>query len=172
MEGSKLGGPWNVPCLMAFGMFHAWWPLTWIQCLVALKMNLMLGGQWGSILFGGQWKVPSLVALGMFHAWVPLEGEGKTSFSPLSTFYLIRFYLNLFSIDFKELFYHYLDYYFTSFFLFPWPINYNHAFWGTKFCTHAFLSWFWSNFFFPWIQGLEHDYVLWAWSRTNEWKIA
>jgi hypothetical protein len=50
MKGSKLGDPWNVPCL------------------VALEMNPMLGSQWGSILLGGQWKVPSLVALGMFHA--------------------------------------------------------------------------------------------------------
>jgi hypothetical protein len=31
---------------------------------VALEMNLMLGGQWGSILLGGQWKVASLVAFG------------------------------------------------------------------------------------------------------------
>jgi hypothetical protein len=46
MEGSKLDGFWNVPCL------------------VALEMNLMLGGQWGSILLGGQWKVASLVAFG------------------------------------------------------------------------------------------------------------
>jgi hypothetical protein len=113
---SMFGGPWNVPCLMAFGMFHAWWPLKRIQCLVALEMNPMLGGQWGSILFGGQWKVPSLVALGMFHAWVPLEGEGKTSFSPPSTFYPIRFYLNLFSIDFRELFYHYSRLLFHIFF--------------------------------------------------------
>jgi hypothetical protein len=27
MERSKLGGHWNVPCLVAIGMFHAWWPL-------------------------------------------------------------------------------------------------------------------------------------------------
>jgi hypothetical protein len=88
MEGSKLGGPCNVPCL------------------VALEMNPMLGGQWGSILLGGQWKVLSLVALGMFHVWLPLEGEGEISFSPLFTFYPIRFYLNLFAIDFKVLLYH------------------------------------------------------------------
>jgi hypothetical protein len=47
-----------------------------------------------------------LVALRMFHVWLPLEGEGKTSFSPPSTFHPIRFYLNLFSIDLKVLFYH------------------------------------------------------------------
>jgi hypothetical protein len=88
MEGSKLGGPCNVPCL------------------VAIEMNPMLGDQWGSILFSGQWKVLSLVAFGMFHVWLPLEREREVSFSPPSTFYPIRFYLNLSSIDFRVLFYH------------------------------------------------------------------
>jgi len=55
MEGSKLGGPWKIPSL------------------VALEMNPMLGNQWGSILLGDQWKVLILVALGMFYAWLPLE---------------------------------------------------------------------------------------------------
>jgi hypothetical protein len=82
MEGSKLGGPWNVPCF------------------VVLEMNPMFGGQWGSILFGGQSKVPSLAALGMFHASLPLEGEGEASFSPPSIFHAIKIYLNFFSIDF------------------------------------------------------------------------
>jgi hypothetical protein len=27
MEGSKLGGQWNVPSLVANGMFQAWWPM-------------------------------------------------------------------------------------------------------------------------------------------------
>jgi hypothetical protein len=69
-------------------------------------MNPMLGGQWGSILFSGQWNVPSLVALGMFDAWLLWEGKGETSFSPPSTFHPIRFYLNIFFINFKVLFYH------------------------------------------------------------------
>jgi hypothetical protein len=34
----KLGGQWNVPCLVAIGMFQAWWPL-------------------GRSKLGGQWKV-------------------------------------------------------------------------------------------------------------------
>jgi len=34
----KLGGQWNVPNLVAIGMFHACWPL-------------------GCSMFGGQWKV-------------------------------------------------------------------------------------------------------------------
>jgi hypothetical protein len=57
MEGSKLGRPWNVPCLVAF------------------EMNPMLGGQWKNILLGVQWKVLRLVALGRFQAWWPLEGS-------------------------------------------------------------------------------------------------
>jgi hypothetical protein len=58
---SKLGGQWKVPCLVANGRFHAWWPME------------------GSML-GGQWKIPCLVANGMFQAWWPMEGEGKTPF--------------------------------------------------------------------------------------------
>jgi hypothetical protein len=61
MECSKLGGQWNVPSLVANGMFQAWWPME------------------GSKL-GGQWKVPSLVANGRFHAWWPMEDEGETPF--------------------------------------------------------------------------------------------
>jgi len=45
MECSMLGGHWNVPSLVAIGMFQAWWPLE------------------GSKL-GGHWKVPSLVTIG------------------------------------------------------------------------------------------------------------
>jgi hypothetical protein len=32
----KLGGQWNVPCLVAIGMFQAWWPLE----------GSKLGGHW------------------------------------------------------------------------------------------------------------------------------
>jgi len=52
----KLGGQWNVPSLVAIGMFHARWPL---ECS----------------MLGGHWKVPSLVAIGRFQAWWPLEGS-------------------------------------------------------------------------------------------------
>jgi len=45
MEGSMLGGQWNVPSLVANGRFHAWWPM---ECS----------------MLGGQWNVPSLVAIG------------------------------------------------------------------------------------------------------------
>jgi hypothetical protein len=27
LKGSKLGGPWKVPSLVAHGRFQAWWPL-------------------------------------------------------------------------------------------------------------------------------------------------
>jgi hypothetical protein len=69
------------------GKHLAWWPME------GFKLN-------------GPWKVSNLVTFGMFHVWLPLEGEGKISFSPPSTFHPIRFYLNIFSIDFKVLFYH------------------------------------------------------------------
>jgi hypothetical protein len=42
------------PCLVANGMFHAWWPME------------------GSMLHG-QWKVPYFVTNGRFHAWWPME---------------------------------------------------------------------------------------------------
>jgi glutaredoxin len=51
---SMFGGQWKVPCLVANGRFHVWWPME------------------GSKL-GGQWKVPCLVANGMFQAWWPME---------------------------------------------------------------------------------------------------
>jgi hypothetical protein len=92
MEGSKLDGPWNVPCLEINGE---------TSCLVA----------------NGRFQC--LVALGRFQAWWPLEGKGKTSFSPPSTFHPIRFYLNLYSIDFKVLFYHGCRALFTYFLPFP-----------------------------------------------------
>jgi hypothetical protein len=64
-----------------------------------------------------------------------------------------------------------LNYYFSPFPPFPWPINWNHTFWCTKFSTHSSLSWFWLKIFsFPWIHGIAHDHILWASSRTNEWK--
>jgi hypothetical protein len=79
MEGSKISGPWNVPCLEVHGE---------------------------TSLLGTQWKVPSLVAFGMFYVWLPLEGKGEAFSSPPSIFHPIKFYLNLFSLDFMVLFYH------------------------------------------------------------------
>jgi hypothetical protein len=84
------------PNLMANGRFQAWWPLE----------SSKFGSQWGSILFGGQWKVS------MFDGpWkVPsLVTFGRKRRSIIFTFFHFprnKFYLNLFSIDFKILLYH------------------------------------------------------------------
>jgi hypothetical protein len=110
MEGSKLGG---------------------------LEMNPMLEGQWGGILLGGQWKVLSLMALGMSHVWLFLEGEGEALFSHPFTFHPIRFYLNIFSIDFKVLFYHGFKPLFHVFPSFSLLVNYNYVSQSTKFSTHS-----------------------------------
>ncbi len=62
-----------------------------------------------------------------------------------------------------------LNHYFTSFHLLPWPINYNHAYLCTQSSTHSSPSWIWLKIFsFPWIDGVVHDYVLWALNYTNE----
>jgi len=91
MECSKLGGQWNVPSLVANGMFHAWWPM---ECS----------------MLGGQWNVPCLVANGMFHAWWLMEGEGKAPFH-LFTFFPFSlqqtlFKPSIFSFDLMVLLYH------------------------------------------------------------------
>ncbi len=66
-----------------------------------------------------------------------------------------------------------LDRYFTSFLPFPWPINYNHAYWCTKSSTHSLPNWFWSKkISFPWIHGVTHGHILWASCRTCEWRTA
>jgi hypothetical protein len=104
----------------------------------------------------GSWKVPRLVANGVasclvingrFQTWWPLEGNEKTSFSPLSTFHPIRFYLNFFPLILGFYFTMVLNHYFAYFFSFPWPINYNHASQITKSSTHSSSSWFWSKIF-------------------------
>jgi hypothetical protein len=82
LEGSKLGGLWKVPSLVAFGRFQAWWPLE------------------GSKL-GGLWNVPCLIGFGRKR-----RKKKETSFSPPFIFHPTRFYLNIFSIDFRVFFYH------------------------------------------------------------------
>jgi hypothetical protein len=79
MEGSMFGGQWNVPNLVANGMFQVWCPME------------------GSML-GGHWNVPCLVAIGRSQAWWLMEGEGKTPFHlfhfPPTTFtYTFNFFL-------------------------------------------------------------------------------
>ncbi len=130
-------------------------------------------GSEGRPQIGGQWKVPSLVAFGMFHVWLLLEGKGEASFSPPSTFHPIRFYLIVFPLILGFFFTMVLDHYFAYFLHFLLSINYSHTFLSTKSSTHSLPSWFWSKiFFFSWIHGVAHDYILQASSCTNERKIA
>jgi len=69
MEGSKLGGHWKVPSLVAIGRFQTWWPLEGSKFGGHWK-DLKLGGQWKDPKLGGQWKVPSLVAIGRIQSLV------------------------------------------------------------------------------------------------------
>jgi hypothetical protein len=47
-EGSWFGGQWKIPCLVAIGMFHVWWPL---ECF----------------MFGGHWNVKEKTPFHLFH---------------------------------------------------------------------------------------------------------
>jgi hypothetical protein len=136
-------------------------------------MNPMLGGQWGSILFGGQWKVPNLVALRRFQAWWPLEWEGKASFSPPSTFHPIIFYLNIFSIDFRVLFFYGSRLLFCIFpsFSLTYKLQSHISRYKVFHTLIAKLILIKDFFSFPWIHGVVHNYVLQASSHTNEWRI-
>jgi hypothetical protein len=102
------GGHWNVPSLVAIGMFQAWWPMEGSK-------------------FGGQWKVPSLVANGRFQVWWPMEGERKTPF------HLFRFpptnllTPSIFPFRFTFLLYHGPKPLLTPFFPFLRSINYDCA---------------------------------------------
>jgi len=122
MEGFMLGGQWKVPCLVANGMFQAWWPME------------------GSML-GGQWKVPCLVASGMFQAWWPMEGEGKTPFHffhfPPTNF---TYALHFFPLDLMVLLYHGPKLLLTPFFAFLRSINYNYTLQRNKSFTPSLLT--------------------------------
>jgi len=110
--------------------------------------------------------------MGKHFAWWPSEGEGEAYFSLFFIFPFNKFYSNFFfSLILRFYFTMVLDCYFMAFF-FPWFINYSHASWCTKSSTHLSPNWFWSNFLnFTWIHGVAHDHVLWASSRTSEWRI-
>ncbi len=107
-------------------------------------------------MFGGFWKEKEKHPFTSFH------------FPPQ------QLYLSLFfSIDFKVLLYHGSRPLLTPFLLFPWPINYNHTSRCNKSSTHSLSIWFWLNFFsFPWNYGVAYDHILWASSRTREWRTA
>ncbi len=120
-------------------------------------------------------RVQCLVAFERFQTWWPLEGEGKTSFSPLLTSPPPRnfTYTFFFPLTLRFYFTMVLYHYFTPLFPFVWPINYNNASQCIKSSTHSSLSWFWSKIFsFPWIHDVVHDHVLLALNHVNEWKTA
>jgi hypothetical protein len=64
-----------------------------------------------------------------FFTWWPMEGKGE-GFFHLFPLFPQAIYLDLcfFSFDIKVLFYHGSRPLFTHFFLFLWPIHYNHIF--------------------------------------------
>ncbi len=83
--------------LVANGKFQAWWPL---ECS-------MFGGLWNeSNVWRSMGKHLSEWPMEGSNVWWPLEGEGKTSFSPPSTFHPIKILFKFFSIDFRVLLYH------------------------------------------------------------------
>jgi hypothetical protein len=96
MEGSKLGGQWKVPSLVANERFQAWWPMK----------GSKLGGQWKILMFGGSWKVLSLVTFGKRRKSILF-----TSFH----FPTNKFYLNFFQMILRFYFTMVLNRYFTSF---------------------------------------------------------
>ncbi len=113
----KFCGQWKVPCLVANGKFHAWWPM---ECSK----------------LGGQWKVPCLVANGMFHAWWPMEcsklgGHWKVKEKHLftSSIFPQHLYLHLqfFSFDLTVLLCHGPKSLLAPFFPFLRSINYDCA---------------------------------------------
>jgi len=102
------------------------------------------------LVFG---RFPCLVALKWFQCLVVLKGEGETSFSPLFTSSPNNFtWTFFFPLILRLYFTMVLNCYLMPFFLFPWPINYNHASWCTKSSTHSSSSWFWLKIFFPFLE--------------------
>ncbi len=103
------------------------------------------------------------------NVWWPLEREGKTSFSPPFIFHPIKFYLNIFFIDFKVSFYHGFRHYFVVFLPFPWSINYNHTSWGTNFFTHSSLNRFWSKIFFLFLNSWCFAWLRLTGLKPHKW---
>ncbi len=110
----------------------------------------------------------------MFQAWWPVEGEGKTPFhffpfSPQQT--LLK--PSIFSFDLMILLYHGSKPLLTPFFPFPRSINYDYAPQCNKSFTPSLSIWFWLKiwpFSSPWNYGVAHGHILWALSRTSEWR--
>ncbi len=134
------GGQWKV------AMFGGQWKVT------------MLGGQWKVPMLGGQWKVPMFggpwkLRMEGSNVWWFLKGEGETSFSSLLISPLNNFtWTFFFPLILRFYFIMVLDCYFMHFFPFPQPINYNHAYWCTKFSTHSLSKKNLLKNFFPFLE--------------------
>ncbi len=84
-----------------------------------------------------------------------------------------RLYLDLpiFSFDIKVLLYHGYRSLFMHFLPFPWPINYDRAFWCHKSPTYSLLIRFgWISLLFSLKLWRWYDHVLWASSCVNKWR--
>jgi len=105
-----------------------------------------------------------------------MEGEGRTPFHlfPLSPQPTLLKPSN-FTFDLTILLYHGSKSLLTSFFPFPRSINYDYAPQCNKFFTPSLLIWFWLKiwpFSSPWNYDIAHGHILWAPSRTSEWRTA
>jgi hypothetical protein len=125
---------------------------------------------------GGQWNVPSLVANGMFQCLVANGRWRKNTFSHFPTPpQQILLKPSIFSFDLKVSLYHGSRPLFTHFLPFPWSINYNYASQCNKSSTPSLSIWFWLKIWFfssLWNYGVAHGHILWAPSRTSEWRTA
>jgi hypothetical protein len=85
---------------------------------------------------------PNSVAYGRFQCLVTLGRKKRSMFFTSSHFPPNKFTQTFFfSIDIKVLLYHGSRLLFTPFLGYPWPINYNHAFWCNKSPAHSLPIW-------------------------------
>jgi hypothetical protein len=101
MEGSKVSGPWNVPCLVALEMNHAWRLTGKHFCLVA-KRRFQVWWPLECSMFGCLWKE-----------------KGKHPFHLLPLFTPKDFTSTFFSLILRFFFTMVLDHYVTFFLHFP-----------------------------------------------------
>jgi hypothetical protein len=105
---------------------------------------------------GGQWKEKEKVPFHLF------------PFPPQAT--LLR--PSCFSFNIKVLLYHGSRPLFMHFLIFPWLINYDHAFWCHKSPTHSVLIQFGWKFIYLSLKLWCHvSHILWALSCVNEWRV-
>ncbi len=136
-------------CLVANGRFQCLMAFERFQCLVVLE------------------RFQCLVVLERFQCLVVFERKRRNILFTSSHFSPQQFYLNLlFSIDFKVLIYHAYRLLLTPFFIFPWPINYNHTSRCNKSSTHSLPIWFWLKIFSLSLKLWPH-----VWSRLMGFKL-